>query len=102
MQHAVLVRILEGRGNLIDETGGLFERKASAFEQVVAQGATIDIRHDQVVPGALLAEIVKCKNVIMRKSTNGQRFTLEATHESFISSVEYFDGNLAANTAIIG
>ncbi len=93
--------VLECGCDLVNEAGGFFQRELLAFQQVVAQGAALDVGHDQVVPGALLAEIVERQDMVVGKRAYCQRFTLEASHERDIAAIQHLDGDLASDAAII-
>src|SRR6266487_2510247 len=101
MHDAMIVRVLERRRNLFEETAGLLQVKTLPLEQIVAQRAAFDVGHHQIVPWSLFAKVVQGQNMVMRKRPRRFRFTFEAAHKGFIAAIEDLHGYASAYTAVV-
>src|SRR6185312_8567372 len=59
MHNSMVMSALQGGGDLAYDAGGLLKGEKFAFEQVIAQCATLDIGHYQIVPWTLFTEVVE-------------------------------------------
>src|SRR5579885_963692 len=102
MNDAVIVGVLQRRSDLAEEAGSLFESELLVAEEVIAQGAAVDIGHNQVVPGTLLAEVVEGQDMIMGKRADGQGLAFKAAYKRFVASIQNLHSHLAAHSAVVG
>src|SRR5579883_2751645 len=101
MQNPVIVRVLQGGGDLFEQQTCLGWSERTTCTQAVGERAMADIGHDQVVPGAFLAIIIHRQNMLMSQRRECCCLALEASEIVSLPAMHDFDRYIAVKIFVV-